>query len=70
MAESGEIISAIAEHRLKPKAMIEIGHWLIHKNHDYKNQLTVFKSVGLAIQDLSVATAAYHNAIHNKLGSP
>lgn len=70
LVESGEIISALAEHRLTPTSMIEIGHWLIDKAPDYKNKRTVFKSVGLAIQDLSVATAIYHNAIHSKLGRP
>ena len=70
LAESGEIISAIKEHQLKQDSIIEIGHWLEHKNTDYKNQLTVFKSVGLAIQDVSVAAVVYHNAIHKNLGVP
>jgi ornithine cyclodeaminase len=68
LAESGEIISAIKEHQLKPESIIEIGHWLNHKSTDYKNRLTVFKSVGLAIQDLSVAALVYHNALHKNLG--
>ena len=70
LAESGEIISAIEEHQLKQDSIIEIGHWLNHKKTDYKNQLTVFKSVGLAIQDVSIAALVYHNAIHKHLGLP
>ena len=70
LAESGEIISAIEKHELKQDAIIEIGHWLLHKNTDYKNQITVFKSVGLAIQDVSVAAVVYHNAINKNLGVP
>lgn len=69
LAEAGEIINAIAEHPLKSESIIEIGQWLIHKNHNYKNQRTVFKSVGLAIQDISVATVVYQNALHKKLGT-
>ena len=67
---SGEIISALKEHQLKQDSIIEMGHWLLHKNTDYKNQLTAFKSVGLTIQDLSVAAVVYQNAIHNNLGVP
>ena len=70
LAESGEIISALQEHQLKQDSIIEMGHWLLHKKTDYKNQLTVFKSVGLAIQDLSVAAVVYQNALHNNLGVP
>ncbi|MBI2786255.1 MAG: ornithine cyclodeaminase family protein, partial [Legionella longbeachae] len=68
LAESGEIISAVKELQLKQDSIIEIGHWLNQKNTDYKNQLTVFKSVGLAIQDLSVAALVYQNATHKNLG--
>lgn len=68
LAESGEIMSAVKEHQLNPDSIIEIGHWLLNKNIDYKNQLTVFKSVGLAIQDVSVASLVYCNAMKNHLG--
>ena len=68
LAESGEIISAVNEHQLKQDSIIEIGHWLLRKDVNYKNQLTVFKSVGLAIQDVSIASLAYCNAIKNNLG--
>lgn len=68
LAESGEIIKAVEENILKKEAIIEIGQWLLHKDTDYKNHSTVFKSVGLAIQDLSVAEVVYQNALKNKLG--
>lgn len=67
--ESGEIINAIKQQQLKPDAIIEIGTWLSEKSPDYKNQLTVFKSVGLAIQDLSVAAVVYQNAKERNLGT-
>ena len=70
LAESGEIISAVDHHQLKKESIIEIGQWLLHKKVDYKNALTVFKSVGLAIQDLSVAAVVYNNALCKKLGTP
>ncbi|MFC3907466.1 ornithine cyclodeaminase family protein [Legionella dresdenensis] len=68
LAESGEIIAAIEQNRLKPDAIIEFGNWLLHKKEDYKNKLTVFKSVGLAIQDIAVADEVYKNASRDKLG--
>ncbi|HHT0594154.1 TPA: ornithine cyclodeaminase family protein [Legionella anisa] len=69
MAEAGEIISAVQQSQLKQESIIEIGDWLMHKNADYKNQITVFKSVGLSIQDLSVASVVYQNAMNKKLGT-
>ena len=68
LAESGEIISAVEKNMLQKDAIIEIGQWLLRKDDDYKEQLTVFKSVGLAIQDLSVAQVVYQNALTQGLG--
>jgi ornithine cyclodeaminase len=68
LAESGEIISAVEENMLKKESIIEIGQWLLSKEGGYKERLTVFKSVGLAIQDLSVANIVYKNAMKRKLG--
>lgn len=70
LAEAGEIISAIHQHHLTKESIIELGHWLLHKKDNYKKRLTVFKSVGLAIQDLSVAEVVYQNAQANNLGMP
>lgn len=69
MAEAGEIISAVQEKQLQQEDIIEIGDWLMHKNADLKNKITVFKSVGLSIQDLSVASVVYQNAMDKKLGT-
>ncbi|MGQ3890214.1 ornithine cyclodeaminase family protein [Legionella sp. CNM-1927-20] len=68
LSESGEIIKVIEQNLLKKESIIEIGQWLLHKTVNYKEHLTVFKSVGLAIQDLSVAEVVYQTALKNKLG--
>ena len=68
LAESGEIISALKHNQLKQNAIIELGDWLLHKKPDYKSNLSVFKSVGLSIQDLSVADVVYKNAMEKKRG--
>ena len=69
MTEAGEIIHAVQQNQLKQEDMIEMGPWLLHKNKDYKKQNTVFKSVGLSIQDVSVAAVVYENARHKNLGT-
>lgn len=69
MKEAGEIISALEQGQLQQKSIIELGSWLIKKGPDVKDQLTVFKSVGLALQDLSVAQVVYDNAIRLNLGT-
>ena len=68
LAESGEIFQAVESQQLNQEDIIEIGSWLQHKEQNYKMQQTVFKSVGLAIQDLSVAEAVFQNAMKNKAG--
>lgn len=68
LSESGEIIRAVEQNTFRKESIIEIGQWLLSKDKDYKNHLTVFKSVGLAIQDLSVAEVVYQHALRNNLG--
>lgn len=69
MSESGEIINAVQQQKLKKESIIELGSWLTQKGPDFKDQLTVFKSVGLAIQDLAVAQVVHQNALKMNLGS-
>ncbi|HRD70154.1 MAG TPA: ornithine cyclodeaminase family protein [Legionella sp.] len=69
LAESGEIIKAIEQNTIKKETLIEMGNWLLSKHTELKNKLTVFKSVGLAIQDLSVADVVYQNAVKHNLGT-
>jgi len=69
LSEAGEIIHAIEERALKKDSLIELGQWLLNKERDYKNRLSVFKSVGLAIQDLSVANMVFRKALSQGLGA-
>ncbi|WP_419418449.1 ornithine cyclodeaminase family protein [Legionella sp. D16C41] len=70
LKEAGEIINALKHQTLAKTALFEIGPWLTHKTPNYQHTLTVFKSVGLAIQDLSVAEVVYQNALKQQLGLP
>lgn len=69
MKEAGEIIHAVAQKKMKPESVIELGSWLLKKTPHVQEQLTVFKSVGLAIQDLAVAQVVYQNALTMNLGT-
>jgi ornithine cyclodeaminase len=55
---------------LRLDELLELGDLLINKRPELKTQRTIFKSVGLAIQDISIAEMVYQNAIHNQIGQP
>lgn len=68
LSEAGEIIHAIESTVIDPHSLLEIGFLLNDTSVSFKNHLTVFKSVGLAIQDISVAEVVYKNAVANHMG--
>lgn len=68
LAEAGEVIAAIESGCLKENQLIELGGLLQNPNASYFTQLTLFKSVGLAIQDIGIASCVYQKAIKNRLG--
>ncbi len=68
LSEAGEIIKAIEENQLHPNALIELGHALKNSMLLKSEGRTVFKSVGLAIQDISIASTIYKNACQKNLG--
>lgn len=67
-AEAGEIIAAIEAGLLDAASVLELGSLLKTKESKLKQQLTVFKSVGLAIQDISIAEKVYANTQICQLG--
>ncbi|KTD51863.1 ornithine cyclodeaminase [Legionella quinlivanii] len=69
MKEAGEIINAVEQQKIKRESIIELGSWLLEKAAPVQERLTVFKSVGLAIQDLAVAEVVYQNALKMNLGT-
>ncbi|CDZ78688.1 ornithine cyclodeaminase [Legionella massiliensis] len=68
LAESGEIVSAIKNKMLEQSAIRELGEVILTANEADKQEITVFKSVGLAIQDISIAQVVYQNALQKQLG--
>lgn len=69
LSEAGEIISAVEQGLLDVKEIKELGSLILQDTTKYHHQLTVFKSVGLAIQDIAVAQQVYLNAMSRKEGS-
>jgi alanine dehydrogenase len=71
MQEAGDILIPISEGRLTPEAIYaELGEIaLLEKpGRAEDEEITVFKSVGLATEDLAVATVAYEKALEAGVG--
>jgi ornithine cyclodeaminase len=71
LKEAGEIIQCINKNLLAETDLIELGTLI---NHPYlgrqtENQITIFKSVGLAIQDVAVAQHAFKKALEKNQGT-
>jgi ornithine cyclodeaminase len=60
LAEAGEVMQAVDEGRLAPTDLVELGAVVsgAAAGRERPSQITVFKSVGSAVQDLAVAARA------------
>jgi len=67
--EAGEIITAIEAKQLNPETLIELANIVTQKDVIPRGGISVFKSVGLAIQDISIANFVYQKAVEYNLGS-
>ncbi len=70
MAESGEILNAINQKKLFPAELTELGSLILDQAHGRESPqaITVFKSVGIAVQDAIAARLALENALEIGLG--
>jgi alanine dehydrogenase len=71
MQEAGDILIPIAKGRLTPDAIYaELGEIVLLEKpgRTGDEEITVFKSVGLATEDLAVATVAYEKALEAGVG--
>jgi ornithine cyclodeaminase len=70
LAEAGEIIACINDRLLSEADLIELGEIVNGKQPGRTNadQITLFKSVGLAVQDVAAAQQALTAAIQKKIG--
>lgn len=65
--ESGDIAGPLKDH-IVTKDKIKEFAILLEKNIDLKNKTIFFKSVGMALFDLTVSTAIYQMAVKNNIG--
>lgn len=71
LKESGDLIKPIKEGIMDQNNIAgEIGDFCLNKimGRESQNEITVFKSVGVAIQDFTVATDIYNNSLKESFG--
>ncbi len=71
LKESGDFIKPIAQGIFKKNHIVgDIGNFCLNKivGRESENETTVFKSVGVAIQDFAVATDIYNNSVEKSFG--
>lgn len=71
LAEAGDLLQAIHEGAFAPEAIhAELGEVVLgtKPGRADSDEITLFKSVGVAAQDLAVAGAAYQEALRRNLG--
>ena len=72
MAECGDILLAIREKSISESHLHgEIGDVLAgtKPGRTSRNEITLYKSVGIAIQDVATANLVYHKAVEQKVGT-
>jgi len=72
LAEAGDLLPLLEKGRLHPRQMVELGEVIIgrHAGRNSNEQITVFESQGMAIQDLAVALRVLQAAEAQGLGTP
>ena len=71
LKESGDFIKPIAQGIFQKSIIVgEIGDFCLNKiaGRESEDEITIFKSVGIAIQDYTVATDIYNNSLENSFG--
>jgi len=70
MTEAGEIVEALRRKLLRTEGITELGNVILEKSmgRQSENQITFFKSVGIAVQDAVAARLALKNAKELGLG--
>jgi ornithine cyclodeaminase len=71
LAEAGEIIESITQGFLENNDLVELGEVLDGSKPGRTNadQITIFKSVGTAVQDAAAASLAINNAKNRSIGT-
>ncbi|MFN3651214.1 MAG: ornithine cyclodeaminase family protein [Armatimonadota bacterium] len=70
--EGGDLFPAIQKGSLYPEALVEIGKVAagLHPGRTSAEQITLFKSHGIALEDIALAARVYERAVERGAGSP
>lgn len=68
LAESGDFIVPVSKGLIRPNEIIELSDLVLGRAKRRVGDLTIFKSVGTALQDIATASAAFQSAIARGLG--
>lgn len=68
LSEAGDLLQAMAAGVTTPEGWLELGHVLDTDVQRQPEEITVFKSVGVAVQDAAVATVVYQKACELDVG--
>ena len=70
LAEAGDYIMPIDGGIIKPENIVSIGEIITEKvkGRTSSSEITVFKSVGIAAQDVAVAKLVYDRALKENIG--
>lgn len=71
LAEAGDLLPLLEKGRLHPRQLVELGEVIVarHPGRSSDQQITVFESQGMAIQDLAVALRVLRAAEAQGLGT-
>lgn len=70
--EGGDLLSPLQKGLLYPEALVELGQVVAgrHRGRTGAEQVTLFKSHGIALEDIALAAEVYRRAVERGAGSP
>lgn len=68
LSEAGDLLQAVEAGMTTPERWQELGHVLHTNVQRQPEEITVFKSVGIAVQDAAIAAYVYHKACELNIG--
>ncbi len=68
--EAGDLLPPYESRRLRWEDVVELSHIVggRHPGRTDNRQITLFKSVGVALEDIAVGAVVYHKAVEQKMG--
>ena len=70
--EGGDLLSPLQKGIIYPEALVELGQVVAgkHTGRSTEEEITLFKSHGIALEDIALAAVVYQRAVERGIGSP